>query len=309
MSVTVGVSSEPPETPKSDFAIYVDFDREAPHPQRVFQAVEGLITAFQRLDKTLAGSIDASIEPVLMLEDIESGSIKVWLRNKLLRVDDQPLYELDWRPIVGKYLVAAKWAYIQWVNDQEEHQRPGSLADLRQRFLDLAHETDVHQLPSYGVPSAADILSSTEDVAKALDKLGQTDSAKFISEAGTADFNLDLSWGTLNLTELSVRETISMPAVPMILAVRKPDYLGNTQWEFRHGKRTIRARIVDENWVLQFQARNVDVRPGDALRCMVSQEVKYGYDNELVSETFVVERIEDVLENRYQQSDLFDDDE
>ena len=216
---------------------------------------------------------------------------------------------MDWKPLVGKYLVAAKWAYVAWINDEEEHKRPGSLADLRQRFLELARQTDVKRIPTYGVPSAADILSSTQDVAKALNKLGETDTAQFISEQGSADFNLGMSWETLDLADLAVKETISMPAAPMILAVRRPDYLGDTQWEFRHGKRTIRARVTDEKWLREFQARNVDVRPGDALRCRVSQEVKYGYDNELISETFVIETVEDVLENRYQQSELFDDDD
>lgn len=238
MASYVSLSSDPPEPPKADFAIYIDFDKSAPKPQRVFQAAEGLITAFERLDRTLVRSIDSAIEPVLMLEDIEAGSLKVLLRNKLLQTEDQALYELDWKPLVGKYLVAAKYAFIEWVNDEEEHKRPNSLADLRRRFLDLAQKTDVKRIPSYGVPSATDILNSAEDVARSLEKLSGTDSAKFISEQGTTDFNLGLNWGELNLADLAVRETLTMPPAPMILAVRRPDYLGDTQWEFRHGKRT-----------------------------------------------------------------------
>ena len=95
----------------------------------------------------------------------------------------------------------------------------------------------------------------------------------------------------------------------MILAVRRPDYLGEAQWEFRHGKRTIRAKLTDDQWLREFQNRKVDVRPGDALRCMVGQEVSYGYDNELISETFIVTKVDQVLENQYRQSDLFDPEE
>lgn len=303
---TVGLSSSPPEPEAADFAIYIDFDRGSERPQRIFQAVDGLITAFQRLDRVLAGSIDSSIEPVLVLEDIEAGSLKVWLRDKLLLTEDQALLTLDWKPLVGKYLVAAKYAFVRWVNDHEERSRPGSLADLRQHFLTLAKETDIQRIAAYGVPSAADILSSAGDVAQALSRLGPTDKAEFISDQGSADFNLTMDWGALNLEDLAVRETIEMPPAQMILAVRRPDYLGEAQWEFRWGKRTIRAKIIDEPWLKRFQNRDEDVRPGDALRCMVVQSVRYGYDNEVVSETFIIQNVLDVLENQYRQDDLYD---
>jgi hypothetical protein len=306
---TVGLSTREPGPPEADFAIYIDFERGAEHPQRIFQAVDGLISAFQRLDRVLAGSIDSAIEPVMVLEDIEAGSLKVWLRDKLMMTEDQALYTLDWKPVVGKYLVAAKYAFVEWVNDAEERDRPGSLADLRHKFMALAKKTDVKLIPTYGVPSAADILSSADDVSKALSKLDPEDKAAFISAEGTTEFDLRVDWGAVDFASLAVRETITMPPSPMIIAVRRPDYLGEAQWEFRHGKRTIRAKIVDEDWLRRFQARQVDVRPGDALRCIVSQEVRYGYDNELISESFVIEEVIEVLEDQYRQEDLFDAEE
>jgi hypothetical protein len=306
---SVGLSTTEPIPAAADFAIYIDFDRGAERPQRIFQAVDGLISAFQRLDRVLAGSVNSSIEPVLVLEDIEAGSLKVWLRDKLILADDQALLTLDWKPLVGKYLVAAKYAFVRWVNDEEERGRPGSLAELRRHFMTLARDTDVQRLGAYGVPSAADILGSAADVAGALSRLAPEDRAEFISDQGSAAFNLELDWGDVNLEDLAVREEITMPPSPMILAVRRPDYLGEAQWEFRWGKRTIRAKFTDQAWLRQFQSRSVDVRPGDALRCMAVQQVRYGYDNEVISETFTVERVVEVLENQYRQEELFDPDE
>ena len=65
----------------------------------------------------------------------------------------------------------------------------------------------------------------------------------------------------------------------MILAVKKPDYLGSSKWDMRHGKRAISVRINDEVFLQQFQDRKIDVRPKDALKCMVQVEMKYGNDN------------------------------
>ena len=177
--------------------------------------------------------------------------------------------ETDGRQV---YSLAAKYTFVEWVTDEEERQKPGSLADLRKRFMRLAAQTDLKKIPAYGAPTAAELIGSAEDMANALAKLDERDKAEFISTEGTIKFDLRQKWDALELADLAVKETNTAPPSPMILAVRRPDYLGETQWEFRHGKRTIRAKIEDTNWLARFQDRRVDVRPGDALRCLVRQE-------------------------------------
>ncbi len=98
----------PPE--EADFAIDIDFKRGEGNPQRVFRAADKMIQALQRVDEALCASIDTSIKPVMMLEDIEAGSIRIWLKNVLETADDQAIKELDWKPAVGKYLVRGKYA-------------------------------------------------------------------------------------------------------------------------------------------------------------------------------------------------------
>ena len=97
-----------------------------------------------------------------------------------------------------------------------------------------------------------------------------------------------------------------MPPAQMILAVKKPDYLGASKWDFRHGRRALSARVEDEAFLTAFQGRKRDVRPGDALRCMVSIEMRYGFDHELISETYVVTEVMEVLEDNDDQGELFD---
>ena len=75
----------------------------------------------------------------------------------------------------------------------------------------------------------------------------------------------------------------------------------------RHGKRAISVRISDETFLQQFQARKIDVRPKDALKCMVQVEMKYGYDNELISETFVIVEVLEILQDDNLQDDMFDE--
>ena len=103
------------ELPKADFCIEISYKRGSESPSRVFRSMSELIDSFQEIDRKLVTSIDVNIEQILLLEDIEAGSIRVWLRSVLKLIPDDAAYNLDWKPIVGQYLVRAKKAMVDFL--------------------------------------------------------------------------------------------------------------------------------------------------------------------------------------------------
>lgn len=298
---TLSLSDTPPKAPKADFGFEIDFLRGVGPASRVFQATHDFIKACEALDDELVRSIDSSIETVLVLEDIEAGSIKTWLRNSLVAVDDEALKTLDWKPLVGKYLVRSKYAVIRWIDDDST---PRSLPDLRREIQQIAAETDVRHLPDYTAPSPGALVSAVRDFQAVKDRLLPGDRARLLTHEGDIEFNLSVTLQIEDIEALAVARTIENPPAEMILPVKKPDYLGDSKWELRHGKRNISAKIEHQEWVRQFQQRRVDVRPGDSLRCVVRVENLYGFDNELLSERFTVMEVLEVMVNRFEVLDL-----
>lgn len=302
----ITITTRRPSPPKADFAFYIDFKRGVGPASRVFAATHDFIKACERLDRELVTSIDASIETVMVLEDIEAGSLKTWLRNVLSAADDQALKALDWRPQVGRYLVRAKYAVLRWVDDNEA---PRDLPSLGRELQRLASETDVRHLPDYTPVGPAVLINALQDFQKVKDHLVDGDEASVITEEDRYDMNLTIHWDVEDIEALAVRETQSVHVPSMVLIVKKPDYLGTSKWDLRHGRRSVSAKIEDEPWLSDFQGRTVDVRPGDALRCQVRIEMLYGHDNELIAERYYVEKVHQVLENQYDQRLLFDDED
>jgi len=150
MAAELTLSTERPEPPQADFAVEIDFHKGVGPASRVFVAVNEFIRGCERLDAELLSAIDSNIETVMVLEDIEAGSIRVWLRNALHAVDDDALKTLDWKRLVGRYLVRAKYAVIRWTNDDSV---PRSLPALAKEIQQIAIETDVKHLPDYRAPS------------------------------------------------------------------------------------------------------------------------------------------------------------
>lgn len=261
-----------------------------------------MIRALQELDHTLCASVDSHIEPVMLLEDIEAGSIKAWLANQLKRVDDEGLKTLDWKPIVGRYLVRAKYAFIRWSNKEGPD---GGLLGLAREIRTIAQETDVKHLPDYAPPSVQDLANSAKKIDQAKDFLLAGDGISLESpDEGKVGFNLSVRWTQEELEQFAVKEITKFENMPMTLIVKRPDYLGQSKWDFRFGKKPISAKIEDRTWLDAFQSRRIDVRPGDALKCRVTIEHKYGYDNELIAEEHTVTKVDGVAENQLSQTNL-----
>ena len=298
----ITLSTRRPRAPDADFAFEIDFKRGEGSASRVFTAINDFIRACERFDAELASTIDSNIETVLLLEDIEAGSIKTWFRNSLTALDDQGLKEMDWKPLVGKYLVRAKYAALRWTEDGAGKH---SLSDLAREIQTIATDTDVRHIPDYRAPSPRALVQAVKDFQSVKDQLVPGDRATFITGDGTTlEMNLSMRWDIDEIEAMAVRETIRFPPATMILPVKRPDYLGDSKWELRHGKKAISAKIEDVNWLRRFQGREVDVRPGDALKCTVLIEHLYGHDNELMMERYTIQSVEDVLVDTYLQGTL-----
>ena len=100
------------------FGIEIDFQKNTASPSRVFKTMSELIDSFEKLDKDLIGSIDPRIKPVALIEDIEAGSIKAWLKYVFESIPDEGLKELDLKKVLGKYLVKAKYLIINFCNEK-----------------------------------------------------------------------------------------------------------------------------------------------------------------------------------------------
>ena len=236
---TIKLNDTEPAPPKdADFAILIDFKKGDGSPTRVFTAATDLIEAFQAIDKVLVRSVDSNITPLMMHEDVEAGSLKIWLRNALQSTDDQALKDLDWRPAVGKYLVRAKHIVMSWIDDDAT---PKSLPDLRKNLQKLASETEVRRLPEYSPPDPAGLIEAVQRIQSAKDTLLPEDRA-FIesSDEGRLEIDISVRIEPDQLLGMVTKEIIRKPPAQMILTVKRPDYLGTSKWDFKLAKEQCR---------------------------------------------------------------------
>lgn len=291
---------------KADYCLEINFKKGSESPSRVFRSMYELIETFQAVDRSLVKSIDNNIQTLLILEDIESGSIKTWLSNVLNAIDDDALKNLDWKPAVGKYIVKGKYFIIDFLNGRTGISNINEVKPLENKLHELAKETDVKWLPAYEPVSKRELLEGIQKISSNIEHLTSEDSASYITDEDKVGFNLDFKLVPESLEELLIKETISSEN-EMILKVKKPDYLGESMWEFRHGGKIIPAKILNAEWLVQFQSREIDIRPGDSIRAIVKITHKYDYNGELTGTSNEILDITEVIQvNSPKQTSLFE---
>lgn len=280
---------------KTDFCLEIKYKKESENPSRVFRAMSGLIDSFQDIDKHLVKSIDVRIEPVLMLEDIEAGSIKTWLSNILKGIPDESLFNLNWRPIVGQYLVKAKYIIVNFLEGKTTITNIDEIKPMIEEIYLLAEQTGVRQLPAYIRPESKDLLNGIKDISSSLDYLISGDSALYVTKEKEAYFNLEFRISPESIEDLLSHEVLSAES-EVILKVKKPDYLGESMWDFRHGDRIISVTISDMEWLEKFQSRKTVIRPGDSIRGVIRTSHRYDYNGELIGTHYELIKVIDVVE-------------
>jgi hypothetical protein len=271
----------PERTP--DFCVRLDFPKGTRNPQRLLKGAAAYIDALNSLDSLLVSSIDTQIKPVFVLEEIEVGSIKLWLKQILEAINDSALENLDWKPAVGKYLVKAKYCFLKHLEGKNTLRDRLEIEALAKDITKAAQETGARKLPAYRAVNAQSLAQEARKISESLHCLEEGESVSFQSDEGNTVLTPKFIVTQEDLDSLFMGESITNDIV-QILMVRRPDFLGEAKWEFRYEKKSFTAKINDTAWLKKFHAGKIDIRPGDGLRVVLRETVAYDNGGEVIKE-------------------------
>lgn len=282
------------EDKSEQIEIRIEFERGTGDPSRVFRAMAGLIESTELLDNHLAQCIGANVRTSLILQDVETASLKAVLKTVIEDVPDEALKNGEIKKVIGHYLFKAKHKLLDWCNARDKINERDEIKLLEAELHKLAEQTDIKMLPAYALIETATLLSDINAVNDALDCLGKNDLATFKSPAGTSKYNPRLTVSPEVVKELITREIIASEG-ERILKVKKPDYLGNSKWCFKYREHMVEAKVFDEDWLRKFQSNHHTLNPGDSLRVILRESVGYGYNNDVVHTEYDVLEVKEVI--------------
>ena len=274
-----GFSDLVAELTDSDVVIEVVSGGGARRPPDIAQA-QRFKEAIELSYRALAGPASVHIETVAVLDEVARRSVSLWLRVRTGGENEASLL---------KFLARGTLAIIAWMDGSSTHR----LADLQQAVRVLAWGTSVTTSAQPVLPSSADLVSAIAGWQKAKSGLGAGSSVRISTNNGSAE--LDLGKNISDPRSLLQARKLVNHSAEMIFVVEMPDYQATGQWQLKHGGTRILAYSEPGNLLDKFYRRELDIRPGDALRCRVDFETSYGPDHEVLSERYRIVEILEVL--------------
>ena len=268
------------ELTDSDLVVEVVASGGARRPPEIAQA-QRLQEAVEASYRALAGPAAIQIETVAVLEEVARRSVSLWLKARTAATAS------DEEASLLKFLARGTLAIIAWMEGSSTHQ----LADLQQAIRVLAWGTSVTTSAHPVLPSSADLVSAIAAWQTAKSGLGAGSAVRISTNNGSADLDLGRTISEPSAL-LQARKLVNHSA-DMIFVVEMPDYQATGQWQLKHGDIRTSAYSQPGTLLDKFYRRELDIRPGDALRCRVDFETSYGPDHEVLTERY---RIVEVLE-------------
>lgn len=265
---------------KNEIILKIDFE-ETSSPADIFAIATDLVRSFEQFDRAILGSINSKIKSSMVLEDVEIGSLKVRLRNVLAGLEDDAVKSLDWKQQVGKYALKAKYKAIEWLDQKIENDKKPKIEDLSLKIKTLAEQTDVNYLPDYAPIKNSQLAQSLDTFQRAKQKLKENETITITLDKKEYRVKTKGEWMPSSFVEPDIEQTFENES-DLLLVIKKPDFLGNSKWEFRHGPNTIKAAIEDDKWLESFQRGDFPVKPGDALKVKVIFTNKYDNNGNLI---------------------------
>jgi hypothetical protein len=252
-------------------------DRRQPQLSQVQRLQEAVEASY----RALAGTAAVQLETVAVLEEVAKRSLSLWLRVQTRTDTDGSESSLL------KFLARGTLAIIAWMDGSPTLQ----LADLQQAIRVLAWGTSITTTAHPVLPSSSELVNAIVAWQQAKAALNVADSARIITNNGSAE--LDVAKTIADPRTLLLARKLTNHSADLIFVVEMPDYQATRQWQLKHGGMQAVAYCEPGTLLDKFYRRELDIRPGDALRCKVDLETSYGPDHEVLAERY---RIVEVLE-------------
>lgn len=278
------------------YEIRLDFKRETENPSRLFRAFAEMIEGVNNLDYLIAETVNTSVKSKIILDDIEKGSIvgRFWSAltiNDSNKLDNSPDTEK-----IKQYIEESRAESLKFISENKSSVE--ELNELSENLNQIAIEKELNDSFNYAEHDILKLAKTINKINDSTKELNNDESFevksknKEVKQIKSGNEKIDIEAVEEALTENEiVNET------EMIYLIKKPDFLGDSAWSFKHGNKSASIKISHIEWLEEFHSGKIVVVPGDSLKVRVKQSSRYNINGYLISDKLEIIEVIDVIHN------------
>lgn len=281
-----------------EFELKIDFIPDSPRPSRVFSSMGDLIESFDQMDQSFMLSLGYDISSELLLHDIEKGSLKSILIWALKLPDKEALRDGDWKKVLGRAIDDARDFLLDKLEQKPKIESTVQLEEMQAGLQRIAAKAKGPELVSAPAPiPLPKILGNIKMLESSTRSLSDGDDVMYQSAYRKRKITKSITISEKVEEELLSRVQIQKPT-KAILPVKKPDYIGDSQWDLLHAGKVVRAHISHQSWLDAFHRREIKLDPGDALEAILEITMLEDYTGKIVGYKYSISEVLRVIEQQ-----------
>ena len=289
----------------NQFEICIDYDKNLENPERVFYALAKLVSEFSNFNNLVCESLAINVNSKIVLEKynkVESGSVHAIFKDILENIDDESLSKLDWKGIFGNILVKCKYKALETLNKDCEN-KTIDVKQLQNDIFELSKPITQNTLKVNTYIAPINLAKSLDGMNRAFGCLTDKDKVKYITKEKTLETKYNPTFSmAYEKTQLIEQGMITSSRV--VLVVKKPDLLGESQWNFIYNNKSIQAKIEDEEWLMRFQNREFNIQPKDSIECDLRIQT-VDIKSLKTETTYTVTKVHEIIEFKQDEQQKF----
>ena len=294
----------------TSFCLTIDYKKYVENPSALFKSLSSIIDALASADDTLISSFNMSIEHSYILDGVEKGSIKVFLKHLLQNIPDSALEELDIKKIIGHFLVLGKRRLLEIMEQEDSIESIVNVEMLQNELYEEAEKTNILPLKTYTPINTHKLLASMNNISVAVNQMPiEVDVYYEILDPLQKNIKrYPMSRNFLSPEKLKdyIFGYLGESTCVMVIKIKQPDYVSNAMWKFKYEGISIDAKFEDTQWLHDFQDRKIDVRPKDSLRVNMKVVRFLDENNDEKKKYYILKVLEVIQFNQMDQMSIDD---
>lgn len=281
----------------NSLSIKLSFEKGVENPSRLFNSFAKMIDGVSTFDKLIAQSINTSVSSKVNLDDIEKGSLIAKIRDTLIINEDEKIENPQNEENISEYIRVSRGKTLELIQDGKND--INNLSKLSDEIDEIASRLNLKDGLNYRRPDMIPLAESINLINDSTSELSEEENFKVKDEAGkkytvsSQSRKFDIEEVKKALTEKTLENRYKQ-----ILKIKRPDFLGDAKWDFKHGNKPISAKIKHFEWLEDFHNGEVVVVPGDSLEVSILHKAAYNKNGYLIQEEIDIVKVKNVIHNR-----------
>jgi len=261
--------------------IGLDFVPETESPIVLFNSFSKLFNSIIEINIELIKKVDPLMDVKFLLVSVKTGSIYTdYLKQIIIpEKDDNVTAYSEENGNILDYTKLSQGRIIDTLSDSEgQIIKNETINEIQEKIVEYSHMTGVNENPNYRPPSKLIIAGAIDSLGESTTMLAASDKYYFQDSLGRKELRkvyTDIDYDEIR-REMA-KEIKEMP-IHLILKIKTAVFLGKSRWKFKlDDSHTIEANILDEKWLADFHAQNVNIGPGDSIE--ISGILKETFDD------------------------------